>query len=518
MNWKSSVTLPGILSLLLLGTGVSGSAAPAQEVRMSFQAQDELQNDLINAGNLKFSAHPAGRNDGGSLRLVNKSRELQFLSIRCGEIPAGEGIFISLWVKTTMLPKADLRSSLSLKSRSSAQKPVYASLSSVPLQADKWTLLSGWYYHRATDGQPEDFKVSVEPGVELLMDDLHIVRSSTPHPPVERSFIQVRGAELWEGEAPVLLHGVNFYGCSDDEAGDTKHQTATVLEDDYQQAAAAGFNCVRLSLWHKVFREDGGWEWLKLHFLWAKRHGLRLILDMHSPPGGYQSNDYKGVFWKNPKMQEELRDFWVRAAHEFKDDPVVAAFDLMNEPKPPKESDWLAYAGDTLKTLRANGWNRPVIVESSMTQEVDGWSLSHQRFDDESVIYDTHFYTPWSFTSSGSTPYGEALPDYGKRNLDAGFLRERLDAELLAFGRKYKVPVNIGEFGVSEKSLAVGGEKWLAAILGLLNEHQVSRQYFCWCVYGDFAIEPGWFRHSPPVRVDGVLTLLRNARPQPEHR
>ena len=41
---------------------------------------------------------------------------------------------------------------------------------------------------------------------------------------------------------------------------------------------------------------------------------VRMILNMHSPPGGYQSNEYKGSFWKSPQMQQDLIDLWVQAA------------------------------------------------------------------------------------------------------------------------------------------------------------------------------------------------------------
>ena len=80
----------------------------------------------------------------------------------------------------------------------------------------------------------------------------------------------------------------------------------------------------------------------------------------------------------------------------------------MNEPLPPADGEWLAFAY-------------------------------------REMIYDTYFYTPWSFTSSGKSKYGEPCVDYGKRVLDADFIKENLESDLLAFGKKNNVPVNIGE-------------------------------------------------------------------------
>lgn len=346
----------------------------AGELRMDIRTGEEVADTrVVSSDGLELRHHAAGRQDGGSLMAVNKGTAVAFLSVSCDDFcDIGEGLLISMWVKLEKAQGATIRSALSVKCVSPDKRKAYAELSSVPLVDDRWTLLSGWYYHDPKAGQPVAFKIAVEPGCTLLIDDLVMTRSSIAQPEDRRLPLLICGANMMEGGEPFVLHGVNLYGCSDDEKDDTRHQTSAVTEDDYRDIAAAGFNCVRLCLWHKVFRENGGWEWLKLHCIWARRHDLRLILDMHSPPGGYQSNEYKGKFWKNPKMQQELIDFWVEAAKVFKDDPVVAAFDIMNEPKPPEDTDWLAFASRTLVEIRKGGWNRPVIVESSML--VDGWS------------------------------------------------------------------------------------------------------------------------------------------------
>jgi aryl-phospho-beta-D-glucosidase BglC (GH1 family) len=483
---------------------------------MDFRTEEEVRNARIVAlDGLELQHHAAGRSAGGSLMVANKGDSTAFLSIPIEDLcDAGEGLLISMWLKLEKARGTKIRSALSLNCALPNNMNAYLELSSVPLVGDRWVLLSGWYYHGPDAGRPASFKIKVAPGCTLLLDDLVMTRSTILQPPDKRSHLLVKGANVVENGKPFVLHGVNIYGSSDDEKDDTKHETSSVTEEDYRDIAAAGFNCVRLCLWHKVFRENGGWEWLKLHCLWARRHHLRLILDMHSPPGGYQSKEYKGEFWKRPEMQQELVDFWVKAAEIFKDDPVVAAFDIMNEPKPPKESDWLNYAANTLSAIRQGGWHRPVIIESSMIQDRDGWSEQHMRFDDTAVIYDTHFYTPWSFASAGKSKYGEPCVDYGHRVLDADFIREHVESDLLTFGRKYNVPVNIGEYGVSDKALVVGGDRWLADILRVMNEHGINRQYFCWCVYGDFAIEPGWFRQSAPVRRDAVLKILKDVYPK----
>ena len=489
------------------------------ELRMDFRTDDEVADArVVSADGLEQRHHATGRQDGRSLMVTNKGSSVAFLSVECEDFcNVGEGIVISMWVKLDKSQGKKIRSALSVKRFLPENRNAYTELSSVPVSADRWTLLSGWYYHGPDTGRPVSFKIGIAPGCTLLLDDLVMTRSSIRQPEDNRSPLLVAGANVAEDGKPFVLNGMNLPCYSDEENDDTQHEMSLVTEEDYRDIAAAGFNCVRLCLWHKAFRENGGWEWLKIHCLWAKRNNLRLILDMHSPPGGYQGNEYKGKFWKSPEMQQELVDFWVKAATVFKDDPVVAAFDIMNEPKPPNEHDWLAYAARSLEAIREAGWNRPVIIETSMGQEVDGWSTKHEKFADRGVIYDYHFYTPWSFIYSGKSSYGSPCTDYGQRILDAAFIKDNLEETLLAFARKNQVPVNIGEFGVSAKALAVGGDRWLSDILQIMNENAVGRQYWCWHRYGDFAIESGWHRQSPPNRRDAVLGVLKDTQPRREN-
>ena len=500
----------------ILGLCLTASAAGMHggEIRWEFQSEDAIRDTRLTIPtNAIVKYHSTGRMSVGCLSIENSNQTTQNFSIRCDDFcNEGEGLLISMWVRTESQSSGEIRSQLNLKREASSTREAYLSLSSVPLMDTKWTLLAGWYFRGSQSGKPIEFTVTVSPKSTLFIDDIVLTSSSITQPRDERKALIVNGAYVMEDDKRVVLHGVNLYACSDDEKDDTRHVTSAVTEDDYRDIATAGFNCVRLNLWHKVFRDDGGWEWLKLHCLWARRHGLRIILDMHSPPGGYQSNDYKGRFWKTPQMQEELIRFWVQAAHTFKDDPVIAAFDIMNEPKPPKEKDWLTFAVSALKAIRQAGWNRPVLIESSMTQDVDGWSATSEKFDDAGVIYDTHFYTPWSFTYSGKSAYGKPCVDYNHRVLDAVFLKENVENNLLAFARKFNVPVNIGEFGVSEKALSTGGDKWISDTLGIMNQYNINRQYFCWSIYGDFAIEPGWFRQSPPAKRNSVLKTLKDSQ------
>lgn len=65
---------------------------------------------------------------------------------------------------------------------------------------------------------------------------------------------------------------------------------------------------------------------------------------------------------------DDLADFWVKISDEFKDEPAVAAYDLMNEPHDMGQASWAQIAQTVVTRIRANGDNKLIMVPG------DGWS------------------------------------------------------------------------------------------------------------------------------------------------
>ena len=72
---------------------------------------------------------------------------------------------------------------------------------------------------------------------------------------------------------------------------------------------------------------------------WAKANDLYLILDLHAAPGG-QGNDHNIAdrdpatpsLWEDRRHQDKMVALWKRLAQRYKDEPYIAAYDLINEP------------------------------------------------------------------------------------------------------------------------------------------------------------------------------------------
>ena len=124
--------------------------------------------------------------------------------------------------------------------------------------------------------------------------------------------LHVRGAEIVDGKGrPVLLRGVAF---GNDVWTNVRLPRRHHDETDYQRVAAMGMNAVRFYMNYRTFEADAapgqylddGWQWLDDNIAWAKRHGVYLILNMHVPPGGFQSLGNGKALWDRPEMQERL--------------------------------------------------------------------------------------------------------------------------------------------------------------------------------------------------------------------
>src|SRR5262245_29327837 len=153
------------------------------------------------------------------------------------------------------------------------------------------------------------------------------------------AFLHASGEAIVDGDGnPVFLKGVSFgnevwanMALPDDHA-----------EIDFQRLADMGANSTRFLLNYLTFEDDGapyvykdaGWAWIDQNVAWAKAHGIRLILNMHVPQGGFQSNGDGGALWSGVANQDRLTALWAAIAQRYADEPIIAGFGLVNEPEP----------------------------------------------------------------------------------------------------------------------------------------------------------------------------------------
>lgn len=122
-----------------------------------------------------------------------------------------------------------------------------------------------------------------------------------------------------------------------------------ITEYDIEKIASYGMNCIRLPFWYRNFLDENlifysenpdenpGFQIVDRLLEWAEKYELYVILDMHGCPGGQSTDHTTGTLNKNELYTDEanlsaMQALWEAIAERYKDNPTVAAYDIMNEP------------------------------------------------------------------------------------------------------------------------------------------------------------------------------------------
>lgn len=130
------------------------------------------------------------------------------------------------------------------------------------------------------------------------------------------------------------------------------YQANYFSENDFDNCALLGMNCLRLPFWYRDIVDENGKildDWYRI-FDWfiqnASKRGIYVILDMHGAPGSQNGSDHSGkdggddkmgasefFFGENAEANQELYyKIWETIAERYKGNPAVAGYDLLNEP------------------------------------------------------------------------------------------------------------------------------------------------------------------------------------------
>ena len=230
-----------------------------------------------------------------------------------------------------------------------------------------------------------------------------------------------------------------------------------ITEADIKRIAELGFNCVRLPLDSRLLLSEGdkpvyiesGFQLIDSLVSWCKKNNVYVILDMHAAPGGQTGaniddsrNDSPDLFI-DQKYQGQLVDLWTKLALRYKNEPAVAAYDLLNEPLPIETG-----SADKFKHLlvplyeRVTSAIRKVDTRHMITLEGYNWACDWSLFDkpfDKNVFYQFHYYC-WA------TPDHLSDIDY--------FIRKR---------NELQTPIWVGETGEKDNTIYWGTSQYLAA-------------------------------------------------------
>ncbi|MCD1259641.1 cellulase family glycosylhydrolase [Paenibacillus athensensis] len=329
--------------------------------------------------------------------------------------------------------------------------------------------------------------------------------------PEVSGFIRTKGKKLINGDGQeLLLRGVGFgswmlpegYMWRFPEQGDRPRRIEAMVrelvgeeqagrfwdiyydihtaEADIRQIAAEGMNSVRIPINARWLMEEGDevvFREKRIALLdrvidWCRDYKLYVVLDLHGAPGGQtganiddSANDQPELFLKE-RYQRQTIELWRMLADRYKDEWIVAGYDLLNEPLP----NWFAQYNDRIMPLykRITAAIREVDERHMIILEgahwATDWTIFDERFDDNVLL---QFHKYWN-------------------NPDTASLQKYLDKR-----DEWDAPLYMGEGGENNKD-------WYAGAFRLFEDHDISWNFWTWKKMGkdnspcEVRIPDGW--------------------------
>lgn len=235
-----------------------------------------------------------------------------------------------------------------------------------------------------------------------------------------------------------------------------------ISEADIRRIAAEGFDHVRLPMNARLLIDDAGD--LRAEGLapidrlveWCRQHGLWLILDLHGAPGGQTGTNIDDsprglpdLFLVGGGYRERTIALWTQLAARYRDETVIAGYDLLNEPLPHEyaaqyEAELATLYRDLTAAIRSVDPHHLLTYEG--TRWSTDWSIFSEVWDPNSML---QFHKYWSAPDRPSI------------------------AAFVAQGEALSLPIYMGEGG--ENSPA-----WLQTAFGLYEDLEISWNFWPW--------------------------------------
>jgi aryl-phospho-beta-D-glucosidase BglC (GH1 family) len=263
-----------------------------------------------------------------------------------------------------------------------------------------------------------------------------------------------------------------------------------ITERDIKEIADEGFNTVRLPMNWRLLMEDSetvtfkpeGFEYIDNLVVWCRKYHLYIVLDLHAAPGGQtgrniddSENDRPELF-TDPRYRVLTIALWKEIARRYKNEPVILAYDLLNEPLPADTTGQYNHLLEPLykeitAVIRSEDPRHIITIEGA--NWANDWSVFGPPFDDN-LLYQFHKY--WDST-------------------DIASIRPYLD-----FRDKYDVPVWCGETGENNNT-------WYRKTIRLFEKNRIGWAFWPWKKIGD-GNNPRTI--NPPAKWSRITGYARN--------
>lgn len=231
-------------------------------------------------------------------------------------------------------------------------------------------------------------------------------------------------------------------------------------DTDFAQIKALGFNHVRLPFSYRHFESDlepyryieKGFERVDHIIRLCKKHGLYVLLDLHSAPG-CQASDWnaesangEALLWDVKDFRDRMAAFWKETARRYRDESIVMGYEVLNEPVtlyPYQVALMNDFHHACINAIREEDPNH-IIVLNGDKHATNLKALDDASFEDPQVMAAWHHYHQY-------TPPLSAVVDFPCEHdgemIDEAFLIERAGFHTKDDRERIERPSFLDEFG-----------------------------------------------------------------------
>jgi endoglucanase len=230
------------------------------------------------------------------------------------------------------------------------------------------------------------------------------------------------------------------------------------------------------------------------------KYGLRVVVDLHSPPGGHlTSGGYAGSdqgLFTDAACQRKFIEVWQHMARRYQQSKAIWGYDLANEPvEPPagqRLAGWQELAQRAAEAIRAIDPRRTIIVEPPQWGSPGG--LAELRpLTVSNVVYSAHMYIPGEFTHQGVHGPGKKYDypgpiggkQWGKPQLEAAL------QPVVDFQKKYGVHIYMGEFSAIRWAPEGSAYRYLRDLIEIFESHGWDWTYHAFREWDGWSVEHG---------------------------
>ena len=219
----------------------------------------------------------------------------------------------------------------------------------------------------------------------------------------------------------------------------------------------------------------------------ALKNGLRVVVDMHVPPGGRDAGAEANMFY-DAAYADHFVECWRRIAKRFRTRYCIYGYDLINEPchkrKPLPGCDYWKLQLRAAKAIRDEDPFVTIVVESN-EWDAPATFAKLEPLPLGNVIYQVHMYEPFEFTHQrvlGTRPWAVGWPN-AEKGWDKEYLRKVLKP-VRDFQLKHNARILVGEF--SAVCWASNADGYLRDCVSVFGEYGWDWTYHA------FREWPGW--------------------------